>query len=194
LARVFITGSADGLGKMAAEHLVEQGHLVVLHARSAKRADDVRAELDGAEAIAVGDFSSIAETRSVADQVNKLGVFDAVIHNAGIGYRESALTKTLRRAAALRRQHARSLHSHVSHHDADPTRVPLLRNALWSRLSPRRYSLETASVEWLASLRRDPVSGLSADICGRSPIPRREIECRRAWMGSDQDGRRRGPR
>jgi NAD(P)-dependent dehydrogenase (short-subunit alcohol dehydrogenase family) len=80
---------------MAAELLIEQGHQVVLHARSAKRADDVRAKFDGAEAIAVGDFSSIAETRSVADQVNKLGTFDAVIHNAGIGYRESSLAKTL---------------------------------------------------------------------------------------------------
>lgn len=80
---------------MAAELLIEQGHQVVLHAGSAKRADDVRAKLDGAEAIVVGDFSSIAETRSVADQVNKLGALDAVIHNAGIGYRESSLAKTL---------------------------------------------------------------------------------------------------
>src|ERR1017187_1558097 len=31
MARVFITGSADGLGKMAAELLIEQGHVVVLH-------------------------------------------------------------------------------------------------------------------------------------------------------------------
>jgi NAD(P)-dependent dehydrogenase (short-subunit alcohol dehydrogenase family) len=39
MARVFVTGSADGLGKMAAELLIEQGHNVVLHARSAARAD-----------------------------------------------------------------------------------------------------------------------------------------------------------
>jgi NAD(P)-dependent dehydrogenase (short-subunit alcohol dehydrogenase family) len=30
----------------------------------------------------------MAETRQVADEVNALGAFDAVIHNAGIGYRE----------------------------------------------------------------------------------------------------------
>jgi NAD(P)-dependent dehydrogenase (short-subunit alcohol dehydrogenase family) len=33
--------------------------------------------------------------KSVVDQVNKLGQFDAVIHNAGIGYREPKLVKTV---------------------------------------------------------------------------------------------------
>ncbi len=36
----------------------------------------------------VGDLTSIAQTRKVAEQVNALGSFDAVIHNAAIGYRE----------------------------------------------------------------------------------------------------------
>jgi NAD(P)-dependent dehydrogenase (short-subunit alcohol dehydrogenase family) len=94
MARVFVTGSADGLGKMAADLLIEQGHQVVLHARSAARADETRKKVVGAEDVVVGDLSSIPETKSVADQVNKLGRFDAVIHNAGIGYRESKLKKT----------------------------------------------------------------------------------------------------
>jgi NAD(P)-dependent dehydrogenase (short-subunit alcohol dehydrogenase family) len=88
MARVFVTGSADGLGKMAAVLLIEQGHKVVLHARSAARADEIRKAIASSEDIVVGDLSSIAETKSVADQVNKLGGFDAVIHNAGIGYRD----------------------------------------------------------------------------------------------------------
>jgi NAD(P)-dependent dehydrogenase (short-subunit alcohol dehydrogenase family) len=95
MARVFVTGSADGLGRMAAELLIEQGHKVVLHARSAARADEVRRKVAGAEDIVVGDLSSIAETRSVADQANRSGEFDAVIHNAGIGYREPRLVKTI---------------------------------------------------------------------------------------------------
>jgi NAD(P)-dependent dehydrogenase (short-subunit alcohol dehydrogenase family) len=33
MARIFITGSSDGLGLSAARLLVEQGHGVVLHAR-----------------------------------------------------------------------------------------------------------------------------------------------------------------
>ena len=33
-------------------------------------------------------LTSIAQTRSVADQVNRLGSFDGVIHNAAVGYQE----------------------------------------------------------------------------------------------------------
>lgn len=44
--------------------------------------------VSGAEAVVIGDLTNIAQTRRVADQVNALGSFDAVIHNAGIGYRE----------------------------------------------------------------------------------------------------------
>ena len=88
MARVFITGSSDGLGKMAAELLVEQGHSVVLHARSESRAKAAKGAVPAAEAVVLGDLSSIQQTRGVAEQVNQLGKFDAVIHNAGAGYRE----------------------------------------------------------------------------------------------------------
>jgi hypothetical protein len=67
MARVFVTGSADGLGKMAGELLIEKGHKAVLHARSAERADETRKKVVRAEDIVVGNLSSIAETRSVAD-------------------------------------------------------------------------------------------------------------------------------
>jgi NAD(P)-dependent dehydrogenase (short-subunit alcohol dehydrogenase family) len=95
MARVFVTGSADGLGKMAAENMIAAGHKVVLHARNEQRAHDALASLAGAEAVVVGDLSSIAATREVASQVNRLGTFDAVIHNAGIGYRERQRTATV---------------------------------------------------------------------------------------------------
>lgn len=88
MARVFITGSSDGLGKMAAELLIEQGHSVVLHARSEARAQDAKEAVPEAEGVVVGDLASIQQTRKVAEQVNQLGSFDAVIHNAGVGYRE----------------------------------------------------------------------------------------------------------
>jgi NAD(P)-dependent dehydrogenase (short-subunit alcohol dehydrogenase family) len=60
VARVFITGSTDGLGRAAARVLIGQGHEVVLHARNRERA------------------------ASVAGQVKRIGRMDAVIHNAGI--------------------------------------------------------------------------------------------------------------
>jgi NAD(P)-dependent dehydrogenase (short-subunit alcohol dehydrogenase family) len=88
MARVFITGSSDGLGRMAAQLLLESGHQVVLHARNEQRAKDALAAAPGAAAVAIGDLASIAQTRHVADEVNHLGEFDAVIHNAAVGYRE----------------------------------------------------------------------------------------------------------
>jgi NAD(P)-dependent dehydrogenase (short-subunit alcohol dehydrogenase family) len=88
MSRVLITGSADGLGKLAAQLLVNQGHRVVLHARNAKRTKEALAAVPGAETAVTGDLSDISETRAVAEQVNRLGRFDALIHNAAIGYRE----------------------------------------------------------------------------------------------------------
>jgi NAD(P)-dependent dehydrogenase (short-subunit alcohol dehydrogenase family) len=94
MARVFITGSTDGLGKMAAELLLEQGNEVVLHARSKARAEQTLRNVPQAQAVVVGDLSSIAQTRSIAEQVNALGRFDAVIHNAAVGYKEPQRVET----------------------------------------------------------------------------------------------------
>lgn len=73
---------------MAAELLVSQGHRVVLHARNTERAEDTREVFSKADAIVVGDVETIAGTQSLAAQVNAFGHFDAVIHNAAVGYRE----------------------------------------------------------------------------------------------------------
>jgi len=83
MARVFITGSTDGIGLAAARTLLEAGHEVVLHARTKERAADVADLAARCAGVAVGDLSSAADTRAVADQVNALGRMDAVIHNAG---------------------------------------------------------------------------------------------------------------
>ncbi len=95
MARILVTGSADGLGKMAAELLVEEGHRVVLHARNEQRAADARSAVPGAEGVVIGDLSSIAATRDVARQANQLGAFDAVIHNAAVGYQERKRVATV---------------------------------------------------------------------------------------------------
>src|SRR5271169_5799123 len=88
MSRIFISGSSTGLGLMAADLLVSQGHRVVLHARNADRAEDARRELPQAEGVVVGDVETIAGAKEVAAQANALGRFDAVIHNAAVGYRE----------------------------------------------------------------------------------------------------------
>ncbi len=84
MARVLVTGSADGLGRLAAQRLVEGGHDVVLHARSAARAREARAAVPGAVGALAGDLSSVAETRALAEAARAAGPFDAVIHNAGV--------------------------------------------------------------------------------------------------------------
>ena len=43
MARVFITGSSDGLGLMAARLLINEGHAVVLHGRNEGRSRDALA-------------------------------------------------------------------------------------------------------------------------------------------------------
>jgi NAD(P)-dependent dehydrogenase (short-subunit alcohol dehydrogenase family) len=83
-ARVFITGSADGLGRAAAQSLLDQGHEVVVHARNQERLTAVHDLLDRGAAAVVGDLSDPDQTRDVAGQVNRLGQMDAVIHNAGV--------------------------------------------------------------------------------------------------------------
>ena len=94
MSRIFITGSSDGLGMMAAQLLVEQGHSVVLHARNAERAAETHRRLPKTEAVVTGDLASLRQMRSVAEQVNALGTFDAIIHNAAVGYREPQRVET----------------------------------------------------------------------------------------------------
>jgi NAD(P)-dependent dehydrogenase (short-subunit alcohol dehydrogenase family) len=95
MSRIFITGAADGLGQMAARLLIAAGHSVVLHARNQKRADQALAAAPGAETAVAGDLSSIKENLKIADAVNRLGAFDAVIHNAAVGYQERSRIATV---------------------------------------------------------------------------------------------------
>jgi NAD(P)-dependent dehydrogenase (short-subunit alcohol dehydrogenase family) len=82
--RIFITGSADGLGRAAAQALLEAGHDVVVHARSGSRLAVLRDLVDRGASAVVGDLSDLEQTCGVAEQANRLGRVDAVIHNAGV--------------------------------------------------------------------------------------------------------------
>ena len=84
MARIFITGSADGLGLMAATSLIHQGHEVILHARNSERAQQVLRKVTGVENVLIADLSNMDETKALAAQVNATGKLDAVIHNAGV--------------------------------------------------------------------------------------------------------------
>ena len=84
MARIFITGSADGLGRAAAQTLLSDGHEVIVHARSAERLAAVHDVIGRGASAVVGDLADLNQTRAVAHDVNQLGHLDAVIHNAGI--------------------------------------------------------------------------------------------------------------
>jgi NAD(P)-dependent dehydrogenase (short-subunit alcohol dehydrogenase family) len=84
MARIFITGSAGGLGRETARTLLDGAHEVVVHARSEERLSAVGELLDRGALPVVGNLADPDQTRDVAAQVNRLGRMDAVIHNAGV--------------------------------------------------------------------------------------------------------------
>jgi NAD(P)-dependent dehydrogenase (short-subunit alcohol dehydrogenase family) len=85
MARIFVTGSSDGIGRQTAATLLEMGHVVVAHARDRERAAGTAGALPGAAAVLVGDLASLDQTRALARAANEQGRFDAVVHNAGVG-------------------------------------------------------------------------------------------------------------
>lgn len=89
MAKIFITGSADGLGQLAAKALIDLRHQVLLHARNNERGKQAMNKTPGAEDVLIADLSNIEETKVLASKVNALGRFDTVIHNAGV-YRSAA--------------------------------------------------------------------------------------------------------
>jgi len=94
MTRVLVTGSTDGLGLMAARLLVADGREVTLHGRNETRVSEAMEDVPGARNAVIGDLSSISGMRQVAEQANAFGRYDAVIHNAGIGYREPRRIET----------------------------------------------------------------------------------------------------
>lgn len=84
MARILVTGSTDGLGLATAETLAREGHHVLVHARTARRVPAVQHLVDQGAQCLVGDLADDAEVRQLADEANRIGGIDAVIHNAGV--------------------------------------------------------------------------------------------------------------
>jgi hypothetical protein len=68
MASVFITGSADGLGRLAAQRLVTLGHDVVLHGRDQHRTQEAMRSVPGARMALAGNLASIEATRALAER------------------------------------------------------------------------------------------------------------------------------
>jgi len=189
VARVFITGSSDGLGLMAARLLIEQGHEVVLHGRNEGRSRDALAEAPGARGVVSGDLATIAGATTVADEVNKLGRFDAVIHNAGVGYREGRVETEpgVPSVFAVNVLAPYILTALIER----PNRLVYVSSGMHRGVRPRMDDLLWTKrvLERLVGLRGEQAVRCFAGICRRSPVARRQIQRAGAWMGSDKDGR-----
>lgn len=87
---ILITGSTDGIGKLAAKNLAEQGHHVYVHGRNPEKLEKLVVELKAETGNAnidgfVADFSDLKAVKKMADEVNeKLSSLDVLINNAGV--------------------------------------------------------------------------------------------------------------
>lgn len=84
MSRILVTGSADGLGRAAADTLLSQGHEVVVHARNPGRAADLSDLVDRGAHVVVGDFADRDAVRAIAAELADAAPLDAVVHNAGV--------------------------------------------------------------------------------------------------------------
>ena len=96
---ILITGSTDGIGKLAAISLAKQHAQVLVHGRNEEKVHQVVSEIKlgtGNMRVAgfVADFSVLDDVRSLADQVLKrYPGLNVVINNAGAGFDADGLSK-----------------------------------------------------------------------------------------------------
>src|SRR5688500_3873195 len=84
MASISIAGSADGLGQLSAKALIAEGQRVVLHARNEQRGAEALRDAPGAEGVVTADLTSIDDTNHLAENLNTLGSFDAIIRYAAV--------------------------------------------------------------------------------------------------------------
>ena len=94
MSRVLVTGSADGLGRAAAQSLLASGHEVVVHARNDDRGEARATPLEAGANLVVGDLADRDQVRELATSSNGTAPFDAVIHNAGVYGRSAVIPST----------------------------------------------------------------------------------------------------
>ncbi|MCI4671443.1 MAG: SDR family NAD(P)-dependent oxidoreductase [Bacteroidia bacterium] len=87
---ILITGSSDGIGKLAAIEMAKQGHEIILHGRSAKKlaavVKEVKASGNQEEVRSyIADFSDLKEVKKMADAIqSEFQAIDVLVNNAGV--------------------------------------------------------------------------------------------------------------
>jgi NAD(P)-dependent dehydrogenase (short-subunit alcohol dehydrogenase family) len=85
-----VTGSTDGVGRLVARRLAQQGIHVIIHGRDTDRGrqvvSQIQADQRASAVFTSADFSSLDEVRRLSENVNKnCDRLDILINNAGIG-------------------------------------------------------------------------------------------------------------
>ncbi|PTL71926.1 short-chain dehydrogenase [Rathayibacter caricis DSM 15933] len=84
MSRILVTGSTDGLGRATAESLLRNGHDVIVHARSSRRAESVADLVDQGAGLIIADLAVHDQVIAAAQQLEGGSPIDAVVHNAGV--------------------------------------------------------------------------------------------------------------
>jgi NAD(P)-dependent dehydrogenase (short-subunit alcohol dehydrogenase family) len=95
---VLMTGATEGIGKAAALELARRGALLTITARSpekgARVAEELRAAGAGEVELLLGDLSTLADTKRIAEEfAAKHDRLDVLVNNAGAMFLEHGLTK-----------------------------------------------------------------------------------------------------
>ena len=189
MARIFVSGSATGLGLLAGKELLANGHDAIFHARNAARAEDIKREVDDASSVVVGDISTATGALVLADQVNALGPVDAVIHNAGVGYGGSPRPTAdgFPDIFAVNVLAPYILTARIS----GPRRLVYLSSSM-HRVSPNLHDILWRTRRWTG---RWPIPraipGDGSGLCRRAAPARGARQCGRSGLGSHTHGRRR---
>ena len=85
---IFITGATDGIGKLTATHLAQQGFCVYLHGRNevkiTQTLEEIKSSTKNTNVYGYqADLSSFAEIRKMVDEMAEISV-DVLINNAGM--------------------------------------------------------------------------------------------------------------
>ncbi len=96
---ILITGSTDGIGKLAALKIARQKAHILIHGRSEAKVkrvvNEIREESGNTNVEGLtADFSSLAEVRRLGEEVvSKYKKLDVLINNAGVGFTDERYSK-----------------------------------------------------------------------------------------------------
>jgi len=87
---ILITGSTDGIGKLAAERLAKEGHKMYIHGRNSEKLEQVVAQIKASSANdtvsgLLADLSDLDAVHTLCGQLKKKGdPLDILVNNAGV--------------------------------------------------------------------------------------------------------------